>query len=48
MNRITNRKLQEVQGGEITAFGIMAVSAVVIFLSGIIKGYTNPGRCNNE
>ena len=47
MKKISNKKLEKIVGGEITVWTILAVSAIVIFISGVIEGYTHPKACNN-
>ena len=48
MKVVENEKLEKVKGGEgIAAVWIgLAVTAIVIFISGVIEGITNPERCN--
>lgn len=48
MTKLENKKLREISGGEITVWGCVAVAAILIFASGIIKGYTHPKHCNDE
>lgn len=43
---IGNEELKRVTGG-ISTLGVIAVLALIIFISGVIEGFTNPGRCNN-
>lgn len=45
MERLNNCELEKVTGGSVWT-GI-AVAAIVVFLSGVLEGFTNPGRCNN-
>lgn len=47
MQRLNDYELDNIIGGAVPWVGIgIAVSALVIFLSGVLEGYTNPGRCN--
>lgn len=49
MIKLNENELNNIEGGAAVSTGIgigMIVSAVVIFLSGIIRGYTNPEACN--
>ncbi len=47
MQRLNNYELDNIIGGAVSWVGIgIGVSALVIFLSGVLEGYTNPGRCN--
>ena len=39
MERLSENKLGEIYGG--------GVVSLIVFISGVITGYTNPGRCNN-
>lgn len=41
---LDNSELKVITGGSVWT-GI-AVSAIVVFLSGVLEGFTNPGRCN--
>lgn len=45
---VENENLEKIKGGEgITTVWIgLAVTAIVIFISGVIEGITNPERCN--
>ena len=50
MTRISNENLDRIKGGTISEaiwIGI-AIASITIFISGVIKGITNPERCNNE
>lgn len=48
INRISDGELDKISGGGVEWIGIgLAISAFVVFLSGVIEGYTNPGRCSN-
>lgn len=47
IERLDNNTLEKVKGGEVNPIWIgIAVAAVVIFISGIIDGLTNPEKCN--
>lgn len=47
MKKIDDDKLDLIKGGEIgTVWVFVIVSAVVVFLSGVIEGFTNPSKCN--
>jgi len=46
MDKLERHELERITGGVSGWVGI-AVSAAIIFISGIIEGFTNPGRCNN-
>lgn len=48
MKVVENNELEKIKGGEVmTAVWIgLAVTAIVIFISGVIEGITNPERCN--
>ena len=53
MKVLNDNELERVTGGAIgtttliVLIGIGVVS-LVVFLSGVFNGYTNPGKCNNE
>ena len=47
IEKIENDKLEKISGGSVEWLGIgLAIAAVVVFLSGVIEGITNPGRCD--
>ena len=46
---IKNEELENIKGGATTAFSIwtgIVVASIIVFLSGVIEGITNPERCN--
>lgn len=47
MEVVNNRELEKVIGG-ISVLGFMAIAALIIFISGVFEGFTNPGRCSSE
>ena len=44
MKLVNDSDLEQVIGGSNAAWIGVAVAAVFIFLSGVIEGFTNPGR----
>ncbi len=47
MNIIDDNKLDTIKGGAVSPVLVVAiVSAVVIFIAGVIEGFTNPEKCN--
>ncbi len=45
--KVNDEKLEKISGGSVEWLGIgLAIAAIVIFLSGVFEGYTNPGRCD--
>ncbi|MBQ6476984.1 MAG: hypothetical protein IJI43_00925 [Bacilli bacterium] len=50
MRELNNSETLTVTGGStVTTIGIgLIVSSIMVFLSGIANGFTNPGRCNIE
>ena len=49
MSKLNEENLENIKGGEGIATGIwigLAISAAVVFISGVIEGITNPERCN--
>ncbi len=50
MTRISNENLDRIKGGTISEaiWTGIAIASITIFISGIIKGITNPGGCSNE
>lgn len=48
MKKIEEKELDKISGGGLEWFGIgVAITTIVIFISGIIEGFTNPGRCSD-
>ena len=49
MERLDENKLGEIYGGGVGTITLIigGVVSLIIFISGVITGYTNPGRCNN-
>lgn len=45
MKRLERAELCNVVGGGNEILIGIAIAAIVIFLSGVIRGYTNPERC---
>ena len=50
MSRITDENLNKIKGGTISEaiWTGIAIASLTIFISGIIKGITNPGGCSDE
>ena len=47
MQIVSNEELENIKGGAaVTVWTGIAIATVVIFLSGVIEGITNPKRCN--
>lgn len=47
IERISDDKLDKISGGGVEWLGVgLAIAAIVVFLAGVIEGYTNPGRCD--
>ena len=48
MKKIDEENLEKIKGGEVVSavwIGI-AVAAIVVFISGVIEGITNPEKCH--
>ena len=44
---LSTTQLEKIKGGAtITVWTGIAIAAIVIFLSGVIEGITNPEKCN--
>ncbi len=41
-----NKELEQIVGGGCSVWVGIAIAAVIVFLSGVIEGFTNPGRCS--
>lgn len=46
MSEITDDNLANITGGGVNVWVGVAIAAIVVFISGVIEGITNPGRCN--
>lgn len=48
MRKIEANDLEKIKGGAaVTVWTGIAIAAIVIFISGVIEGITNPERCNS-
>jgi len=46
---LKNDELDNIKGGSATVIWVgLAITAVIVFASGLIEGITNPERCNAE
>ena len=45
MEKVNNLELQKITGG-VSALALVGIAALLIFISGVLDGFTNPGRCN--
>ena len=46
IKKINDLELEKISGGSVEWIGIgLGIAALVVFLSGVFEGYTNPGRC---
>ena len=43
MKKINNNELKNINGG---GFGLWALGAGIVFLIGVVDGYTRPLKCN--
>lgn len=47
IKKVNNSELERISGGGVEWFAVgLGIATFVIFVSGIIEGYTNPGRCS--
>ncbi len=46
IRKMNDEQLERIKGGGVTVWTGIAITAIVIFLSGVIEGITNPKRCN--
>lgn len=46
MKVLEEKELSKVVGG-FSVWGGIAIAAIIVFISGVLEGFTNPGRCNN-
>ena len=45
---LRKEEMYEVNGGAVSAGVIAGICAGIIYLVGVLSGYTNPNRCNNR
>lgn len=45
MQKISDKNLEKIIGGELSVWVYLIASSIVIFLSGVIDGYTHPEPC---
>ena len=48
IRKIDEKELESIKGGALSVWTGIAIAAIVIFISGIIEGITNPQKCYNE
>lgn len=48
MIELNNEHLSSIKGGGFNLGIILGVGALVVFIIGILDGYTNPTKCNNN
>lgn len=47
MKNISTSELEQIKGGaSISVLTGIVIAAIVVFISGVIEGITNPSRCN--
>ncbi len=47
MKILENKELENIKGGfSINGWVVLGIAALVVFLSGVVEGITNPERCN--
>lgn len=45
MEILKREELENITGG-FSVWGGIAIAAIIIFISGVIEGFTDPGRCS--
>lgn len=49
MKKIQNKEeLSKIIGGELTIWTCLGIGALIVFITGIITGYTYPESCNKK
>ena len=49
IRKIDEKELENIKGGAaLSVWTGIAIAAIIIFISGIIEGITNPQKCYNE
>lgn len=47
IKKVSNEDLDKISGGGVEWFAVgLGIVTLIVFISGIIEGYTNPGRCS--
>ncbi len=45
MKKVADNKLERIIGGEISLLAVLGISAIVVFVAGILEGVTSPKKC---
>ena len=48
LNDLTNDKLEKINGGELTALGVVGIIVAIVFVVGVIDGFVNPQKCGEK
>lgn len=46
MNKIDELELMNINGGGISFWTVIGISALVVFIAGVLDGFTRPLKCN--
>lgn len=46
MNKLNDKELVNIKGGGISIGVVIGISALVVFVVGVIDGFVNPEKCN--
>lgn len=47
MIELEKEEMKKIDGGASTAIIATVVAGIVVFITGILSGYSNPQKCNN-
>ena len=45
---LTKEEMYEIDGGGVNIGVIVGICAGVVYIIGVLSGYTNPNKCNNK
>lgn len=45
MYKLSDKRLEKITGGEVSVMVYLIATTIVVFISGILDGYTNPKKC---
>jgi len=45
MKKLENKELEKINGGELSVMAVLGITALAVFIAGIIDGIVNPRKC---
>jgi len=47
MEKLNEKEMLEVTGGSVSVGLVATIAGAIVFIAGLISGYTNPASCND-